>query len=231
MHIVAKSALLPVCAALLLAADPSWKTKDVAQWNEDEAHLLLTESPWVKKASPTLLPQQNEASRRAGGQWGGGQSAGLDALTPSALLGPVQPGKRRAKLGGAVTLEIRWESALPVRAAEAKTHDTDAPDWEGDLYAISVYDVPGLDINEKKLADELKRVASLMREGKKDLKPARVDLLPQVGGLTTVVYFFSRTEEITMDDKRIEFAALLGRLSLTQYFFTDQMQFRGKLEL
>src|ERR1700690_2825885 len=69
---IAKSVLLPFGAALLLAADPSWKTKDISQWNEQEAKLLLTDSPWVKKATPAALPPQNEASRRQGGQGGGG---------------------------------------------------------------------------------------------------------------------------------------------------------------
>ena len=58
-----------------------------------------------------------------------------------------------------------------------------------------------------------------------------MDLLPQVGGLTTVVYLFPRSGEITGDDKRIEFTAVLGRLALAQYFYTAEMQFQGKLEL
>src|ERR1700683_3983858 len=100
MFRIAKSVLLPFGAVLLLAADPSWKTKDISQWNEQEAKLLLTDSPWVKKATPAALPPQNEALRRAGGNWGGGQSVGVDALNPATLLvsGGQQPGKRRAKL-------------------------------------------------------------------------------------------------------------------------------------
>src|SRR5579863_7100303 len=99
---IAKSVLIPFGAVLLLAAEPSWKTKDISQWNEQEAKLLLTDSPWVKKATPAALPPQNEALRRAGGQWGGGQSAGTDALNPANLFGggsgSQQLGKRRAKL-------------------------------------------------------------------------------------------------------------------------------------
>ncbi len=29
---------------LLLAADPAWQTKQIADWNEDEAHEVLTDS-------------------------------------------------------------------------------------------------------------------------------------------------------------------------------------------
>jgi hypothetical protein len=235
MFRIAKSVILPFGAVLLLAADPSWKTKDISQWNEQEAKLLLTDSPWVKKATPALLPPQNEASRRAGGQWGGGQSVGADALNPSNLFGvgsgTQQPGKRRAKLNQMNAVEVRWESARTVRAAELKANDTDAPDWEGSFYVVAVYDVPGLDINSKALAGELKRQSLLQADGKKPLKPVRVDLLPQVGNLTTVVYLFPRSVEITMEDKRIEFAAQFGRLSMAQYFYTQEMQYNGKLEL
>jgi hypothetical protein len=233
MFQIAKSALLPFGAVLLLAGDPSWKTKDVSQWSEQEARMLLTDSPWVKRTTPAPLPAQNEASRRQGGKFGGGQGIGVEPINLSTLAGvsAQQPGKRRAKLSQTDPVEVRWESARPIRAAELKAHDTDAPDWEGTPYVIAVYDVPGLDINSKALAGELKNEAYLMRDGKKDLKPVRVDLLPQVGSLTTVVYFFSRTQEITMEDKRIEFMAVFGRLFTAQYFYTQEMQYQGKLEL
>src|SRR5271165_2326687 len=102
MFRIAKALLLPFGAVLLLAADPSWKIKDISQWSEQEAKLLLTDSPWVKKATPAPLPAQNEALRREGGQMGGIQSAGIDALNPVSLFGgssgAQQLGKRRAKL-------------------------------------------------------------------------------------------------------------------------------------
>jgi hypothetical protein len=238
MFHIAKSVLLPFGAVLLLAADPSgntpaWKTKDISQWNEQEAKLLLADSPWVKKTTPAPLPPQNEASRRQGGQWGGGQGTGVDSLSAASLFGggSQQPGKRRAKLNQVDPVEVRWESARPVRAAELKAHDTDAPDWEGSFYVVAVYDVPGLDINAKALPGALKQESSLELDGKKPLKPVRVDLLPQVGNLTTVVYLFPRSMEITLEDKQVEFRAMFGRLFIAQYFYTEQMRFQGKLEL
>jgi hypothetical protein len=232
MFRIAKTALLPFGAVLLLAADPSWKTKDISQWNEQEAKLVLTDSPWVKKTTPAPLAPVNEASRRQGGSWGGGQGTGIDSIGMASLVGgSQQPGKRRAKLNQLDAVEVRWESARPVRVAELKAHDTDAPDWEGNFYVVAVYDVPGLDINSKALPGELRTKAFLQSEGKKPLKPARVDLLPQVGNLTTVVYLFPRSVEFTVDDNRIEFGAQFGRLSMGQYFYTQEMQYQGKLEL
>jgi hypothetical protein len=167
---------------------------------------------------------------------GGGQGTGVDSLSAASLFGGFgggsqQPGKRRAKLNQVDPVEVRWESARPVRAAELKAHDTDAPGWEGSFYVVAVYDVPGLDINSKALPGALKQESFLQLDGKKPLKPVRVDLLPQVGNLTTVVYLFPRSVEITLEDKRVEFRAMFGRLFMAQYFYTEEMQYQGKLEL
>ena len=53
----------------------------------------------------------------------------------------------------------------------------------------------------------------------------------QEGDLTTVVFLFPRTIEITLENKRIEFTTVFGRISVTQVFYTQEMQFQGKLEL
>jgi hypothetical protein len=130
------------------------------------------------------------------------------------------------------TFEIRWESARPVRAAEVKAHEEDSPDVAGGNYAVAIYDVPGIDINQKTLPYELKREAVLKFAGKKkDRAASRVDLLPQEGGLTTLVYIFPRGQEITAEYGRITFMAQIGRLSVAQYFYTEEMQIQGKLEL
>jgi hypothetical protein len=86
-------------------------------------------------------------------------------------------------------------------------------------------------VNDRSLVKELSREVYLKRDGKKDLKPVGVNLLPQEGGLTTIVYLFPRSEEITSEDTRVEFAAVFGRLSVAQYFYPAQMHFLGKLEL
>jgi hypothetical protein len=45
----------------------------------------------------------------------------------------------RAELGNVM---LRWESAFPVRAAESKAGETAVPAWQGDYYAIAVYNLP-----------------------------------------------------------------------------------------
>jgi hypothetical protein len=124
---------------------------------------------------------------------------------------------------------VRWESALPIRAAEEKTGETGAPTVDRDHYAIVIYDIP----TPKKwnLANELKGVAFLKRDKKKDLKPSRVEILRKAGGTATVVYLFPRSVEITAKDGRLEFVAQIGRLFVSQFFDTGDMQLQGKLEL
>jgi hypothetical protein len=233
MQQISKAPLLIVSAALLMASGPSWTAKPVQQWNADDAKQILSSSPWVKKAQPVQLPNMSEAARRQSGRMGGGQGVGLQALSPSALtgVGAKDQQRSRRRRRGISPVEVRWESALPVRTAEHAAHEEDPPAWDGEMYAIAVYDVPGLDIESKGLSAELQRAAFLRLGGKKDLRPVRVDVLPQEGDLTTVVFLFPRTIAITLEDKRIEFTTVFGRLSVTQYFYPKEMQFQGKLEL
>ena len=117
----------------------------------------------------------------------------------------------------------------PVRAAERKAGETDAPVLEGDDYAIVVYGIPTPE--RWNLANELKGVAFLRRDGKKDLKPSRVRILRHDDGTADLVYLFPRSVEITKKEGRIEFAAQVDRLFISQNFFTEDMQLQGELQL
>ena len=50
---------------------------------------------------------------------------------------------------------VRWESALPIRAAEVKSQTGEPPTLPGDGYLIAVYGVPGAYFkgDPKKLGD------------------------------------------------------------------------------
>ncbi len=90
------------------------------------------------------------------------------------------------------------------------------------------------DLLDEKLhvsAASLKNKAVLKLGGKKELKPSSVVILPEGDGLAVVIYLFPRSERITMDDKRIELDAQIGRLTLAPYFDLVEMQLQGKLEL
>jgi hypothetical protein len=84
--------------------------------------------------------------------------------------------------------------------------------------------------DSKSLADKLKGEAALKRDGKKDLKPSKVEVLQREEG-PVIVYLFPRSKEITQPDRRVEFEAKIGRLEFSQSFFLDDMVYQGKLEL
>jgi hypothetical protein len=58
-----------------------------------------------------------------------------------------------------------------------------------------------------------------------------VDILRQDDGTATIVYLFPRKVEITKKDGRLEFVAQIGRLFVSQFFYTWDMQLQGELEL
>jgi hypothetical protein len=130
-------------------------------------------------------------------------------------------------------LTIRWESALPVQAAEIKTHDTSAPELDGEDYAIAVYAVSLklASIELKGLEDALKKVAVLKIEGKKEVRPSRVVAVELGDGMANVIYFFPRSAHITAEDQRLVFEGQVGRILFAQYFYPAEMKFLGKLEL
>jgi len=212
----------------LNGADPTWKTKPVAEWDENDAKQLLANSPWVKRATPALIPQSSEDSRREGGVMGNATPGPKALKNGGADLGAGQHGPKNGRLA---PVTLRWESAFPVRTAEVKAHEMAAPDWDGDAYVIAVYDIPDLKTNDKILANLMLKTAVLKREGKKDLRPYSVQLMQQTNGLGIAVYLFPRSVEISKDDQRLEFIAQIGRLSLAQYFFPAEMELEGKLQL
>jgi hypothetical protein len=217
------------------ATDPSWKNKPIAQWSEDDAKQILANSPWVKNVTSVQLPELTAQQRREGGATGGGKGTGFSGLG-GGMVGPAPSHESAASKTDVpkphpAVLVLRWESASPVRVAELKAQELGAPDWQGEYYVIAVYHVPALNSGQQISLGVLKSTAFLKRDGKKDLKPSSVEILQEQSGSSIVVYLFARSEEITKQDRRLEFIAQIGRLSLTQYFFTEEMQFQGKLEL
>lgn len=231
MNRILRLCWLPLATVLLLASDPSWKEKPIPQWTEEDAKQLLADSPWVKFVTPQPLRDLSEAERRDGG------NLEADCCHGVGLAGIGLFGRRRAAEAIARahakprpgTVAVRWESALPIRAAEQKTSETGVPTVDRDHYAIAVYDIPTP--KRWNLANELKGVAFLKRDKKKDLKPSSVQILRQPGGTATVVYLFPRSKEISAKDGRLEFVAQIGRLFVSQFFYTQEMQLQGKLEL
>ena len=189
----------------------------------------------ILRGSSTLTPQPlrdlSVAERRDSGNWEADVGHGV-GIAGTGLLGArraaeaIERAHAKPQPGAVV---VRWESALPIRAAEQKTGETGVPTVDREHYAIVVYDIPTP--KRWNLANELKGVAFLKRDKKKDLKPSRVEILRKADGTATVVYLFPRSVEITARDGRLEFVAQIGRLFVSQFFYTGEMQLQGKLEL
>jgi hypothetical protein len=226
------------CGLLLLTAvflsasdDPSWKNKPVEQWNETDAKQLLAESPWVGHATLQPIPDKSPDQRRDSGDWDAGIGHGV-GLAGTGILGPrrmAEAIERAHEKPSPGTVAIRWESAMPVRAAESKVGETPASPLHTGWYAITLYDVP---LPKKHWGPgRLRGLAFLRRENKPDFKPSRVEVHRNADGMATVVYLFPRHEEITRRDRNVIFAAQIDRLFVSEFFYPATMQIAGQLEL
>jgi hypothetical protein len=226
--------ILPVSAALLLAGDLSWQNKPIPSWTEEDARQILADSPWSKEVKAIISRPQTEFERRDGGDMGQPKGLGFDGVEskktglPTTLFGK-EVDTRPTQV---IMCRLRWESALPIRLAELKTHVVEPPTLEATGYTLAVYGLPGSYFkgDPASLGAPLAREAVLKREGKKDVKPSSVEVFQREQGVV-VVYVFPLSAEISKNDGRISFEARIGRLGIMQYFESAELLFQGKLEL
>jgi hypothetical protein len=207
---------------LLSAADPAWKSKQVAEWTAADAEQALTDSPWVKS-----VPSKFAESK--------GRTVYVQPVTPrgrpygaprAAIVTPAAP------QGPPPTLILRWESALPMREAQLKSRNVNAPTIDEDHWAVAVYGLPErlLGADPETFAARLKSEGSLKREGKRTIAASEIRLLPRDNG-SIVVFYFPKKQEISIKDGKIDFSARVGPVEVEQAFPLDEMIFAGKLEL
>jgi hypothetical protein len=239
--ILARSLIVIVAAARLLALDPIWKSKPPAGWTEDDAKLVLAKSPWSREVRAVVTRRLTEDQLREAGQMGQPRGVGNEGVDPKGSGPHVSPnvftgagGEDRSLRSQAqtLTLRLRWESALPVQLAELKAHETEAPAPDSDGYRIAVYGIPNFDSKEdpKRLGEPLKKAAALKREGRNDVRPIDVEVFQGENG-AVVVYLFPLSAEITKKDRQLQFEAHIGRIVVDQTFDLSEMEFLGKLEL
>jgi hypothetical protein len=240
MYRIPLSGLILCSVAALMAADASWKTKPIANWTEDDARQILSNSPWAKVTVAGLSRIETEDERRAGGNMGQPHGVGYDGINngkvPLPNLQSIYGGRggnvHRTGNATFVKVTLVWESAMPVRAAELKAHDIEPPTLAEEGYSIAVYGVPFAEVkgDPKKAGEPMKGLATLKREGKKDVKPSSVEVFQRENDVV-VVYTFPPSAEITWKDLRVDFVAQIGRLNVAQFFSPEEMIFNSKLEL
>lgn len=230
--------ILPASTVLLLAADSSWRNKPVTSWTQEDARQVLTDSPWARNVTAVLTRRQNEDEiRENSGNMGQPHGIGYDGVgekpvrpkldVPTILTKVYTPPPVES-----VQVLVRWETALPVRMAELKAGEIAPPTLEGDGYRIAVFGIPGPlpKGDPQKLGAPFKQAAALVREGKKDVKPSRVEVFQRDDGLV-VAFLFPLSTEISKKDGFVEFHAQIGRIVVRQSFNVPDMFFHGQLEL
>jgi hypothetical protein len=229
--------LIPCAAFSLMAAEPAWNSKLVANWTDEDAQQILENSPWAKIVVAGIARRQTEDERREGGNMGQPKGVGYDGVENRKLplrqeIGnPLLPGKPLPSTAPTIRLLVRWESAFPIRVAELKAHAPTPPTLSDDGYSIAVYGVPASFAkgDPTSLGKPLKEMAALKREGKKDVPPSRVEVF-QLEDSVVVTYLFPLSAELSKNDTVVEFSALIGRLQVSQHFLVQEMQFQGKPE-
>lgn len=231
---------LLVAAVALTAADPVWKTKPSAQWTDQDVQQVLAASPWTKEVSAVVTRRLTEDQLRDGGQLGQPTGVGNEDLDPKGsgpkvtvnpFTGPGGDDRSARSLPRPITLKLRWESALPIRIAEFKSHAVEAPTQDVQGYRIAVYGIPGVfKGNLKEMAKPLKNLAVLKRGGKKDVRPISAEVFQLENGVV-VAYVFPVSAEITTKDGQIRFEAQIGRIVVGHTFDLSEMEFMGKLEI
>jgi hypothetical protein len=231
-------------AAVLAAADTSWKDKPVSEWSQDDARQVLTDSPWAKSVQAKVKNSSggSHGSRGAMGRPGvglGGVGIGIPGPRMSGRGGMGRGIPQGSGGGGgqtssitAPTVTVRWESALPVQEAELKSGNPNAPLMDEDHYAILVLGLPARwargDADSD--ASRLKPHAELKRPGGKAIRSSSSRVLTRDDG-PVVVFLFPRSQEIPSSDQQIEFEGQIGPLEVNQQFQLNEMTFDGKLQL
>ena len=222
-----------LCLAPLIAGatDPGWSDAPVPQWSEEDAQQFLKASPWVKTVHLDATRTLSRFERRDAGDFDIGipTGMGIQLAGPEADWHAIAAAEHAWIVSQLPSVAVHWESAVPVRAAEQKVGVKPSDQLTDGYYAVAVHKIPTP--GTWHLAAKLKNLASIKRDGKKALKPARVLIQMGDDGLATLVYLFKRTDEITKRDTKLAFAAQVGRLYVSADFFPAEMRYQGQLEL
>lgn len=187
----------------------------------------------------TGTPQMNGASG------GGAQSQQSQQPQGGAPGGMGQPGQ--GQQAGAeptvpqgVPVVVDWESAVPVRLAELKLKSGKTQPSQADIeqakkpvdsYMVALVGVPGAPKQGEE--QELASSATITAKGKQPIQATSAKEQTMTGGTRAIIFTFPKTQQITDDDKSVQFEEKKGALpsDVKQSFKLKDMHYDGKLTL
>src|ERR1700730_17789570 len=72
--------LLPISLLLFAQEEPAWKNKQIAEWTQDDAQQLLSDSPWAKTITPSVNRSESDGQRGPGGSRRSGIGIGVPGI-------------------------------------------------------------------------------------------------------------------------------------------------------
>lgn len=256
-NVIRFAAGLPaVCATLpawAFASKEFWEAKPASEWTSDEIDRMLTKSPWAKDASVTSGGGLGNGSGRSRGGGGGigfpgggggiGFPGGGIGFPGGGRQGGGYPGGSPG--GGSDRQQfrgtLRWESALPIQEALriGASDEKPNPDFEKYYVIALIGDLPSdrrrSNSDDDTSAQDDRRMetfkeSTLLERKDGSVKLEKVDEGSRVGSRGPGVYFyFSRMDDISMDDKQMNFSTKLGRMEIKAKFTMKEMLYHGKL--
>ncbi len=258
-----KTAALLFAVPVLLLAGDFWKEKKPADWSEKEAKKMTENSPWARESTPRMegaMPSGMPSGGRGGRSGGGG---GGGAPSAEAGSGGDMTGGGGGQTGGGgmpsmPAVQVRWDSAAPVREAFGKL-DVQNPfpkelaEKAANFYVITVEgmrvpmgrpqggakggqqgqqgDRAALTQEDlKRLQDRMLQAAKLVRKEKEPARPEGVRILPGAIG-PTFQFFFPKSDPIAVEEKEVKLVVKLGPMTVETKFKPKDMVFGGALAL
>jgi hypothetical protein len=198
-------------------------------------------SPFLAE-SATAQSGGATGQRGGPGQIGGQQPSSTDAPSPLGRHPGDIPQEEAPHHPGSqgTTVVIQWESATPVRLAEAKLKagdgqpspaDVEQAKRPADYYLIALVGIPGkLEEGEDK---EMATAATITPKDKQAIQAISVKERALPSGTRVLIFSFPKTQPITDDDRTVQFKLAKGPLptEIKQDFRPKDMHYEGKLAL
>lgn len=240
-----------VLPGVLLCSNLPW-TKDYTAWTAEDARRVLEDSPWAQRASASFentdVPEAPPAAPLPGPAQAG--MAGSRGVTDGRWDGGIGRNNR----GGVPSLSVivRWDSALPVRQALARTQGETAyarEQFQKDYIVTVIGLVPagryraaghletqsrsgesnGVDPQDpEEMLEGLMSTSKLMPRGKASIAAEDVKLDAATGAIHV---FFPRTAPIDSADKEVSFATRFGSMTIDKKFRLKDLTYKGRLDL